>query len=108
MNWLQQEQEVTAAFAFSPQIALCIDKAANRLGKRIPEDLAIICFDNPQIRDVENDYFTWIEQNFERMGTEAAQLLLNTIRNPSTLEQIVIPVSLHEGKTTSIRASLEI
>ncbi|MFC5402149.1 GntR family transcriptional regulator [Cohnella soli] len=107
-DWLQQEQDITAVFAFSPQIAIYIVKAAKRLGKKIPEDLAIICFDNPQIRDVENDYFTWIEQNFELMGTEAVQLLLNVIRDPSTLEQIVIPVSLHEEQSSIIRASLDI
>jgi GntR family transcriptional regulator of arabinose operon len=101
-EWLQKEQEITAVFAFSPQTAIYLAMMAGKLGKRIPEDLAILCFDHPQIRNLDNDYFSWIEQNFELIGTEAVKLLLKTIREPSTLEQIVIPVSLHERQTTQI------
>jgi GntR family transcriptional regulator of arabinose operon len=107
-DWLQNEQDITAVFAFSPQTALYVALIASKLGKRIPEDLEILCFDNPQIRDLEHDYFTWIEQNFEMMGTEAIQLLLRTIREPSTLEQIFIPVTLQEGRTTKVPTSLEV
>jgi len=99
-EWLLKEQDITAVFAFSPQIAIYVAMMANKIGKRIPEDLAILSFDHPQIRNLDNDYFSWIEQNFELIGTEAVQLLLKTIREPSTLEQIVIPVSLHERRTT--------
>ncbi|MCQ6561005.1 GntR family transcriptional regulator [Paenibacillus mendelii] len=99
-EWLQNEPTITSVFAFSPETALCAAKMAVKLGKKIPEDLAIICFDNPQIRGLENDYFTWIEQNFELMGTEAVKLLLRSMHDPSTLEQIVIPLSLHEGQST--------
>ncbi|QTH40352.1 substrate-binding domain-containing protein [Cohnella sp. LGH] len=100
-DWLQQEPDITAIFAFSPQIAICAARAAERLGRKIPEELSIICFDNPQIRDMHGDYFTWIEQNIEWMGTEAVNLLLRVIRDPSVLEQLVIPVSLREGLTVS-------
>lgn len=100
VDWLQSEPAMTAVFAFSPETAIEAAIAARKIGRRIPEELAIICFDNPQVRDLEVHYFTWIEQNFERMGAEAIQLLLKSMRNPLTLEQLVIPVALHEELTT--------
>jgi GntR family transcriptional regulator of arabinose operon len=101
-DWLKKESDITAVFALAPFLAVEVAEAAHALGKKIPDDLAILSFDDPQIitSDFKKSYFTWIEQDFEKMGTQAVQQLLRVINDPSSIEQIVLPVSLHEGFTT--------
>ncbi|TLS53909.1 GntR family transcriptional regulator [Paenibacillus antri] len=99
-DWLNGQQELTAVFAFGSAMAVYVAEIAVQLGKRVPEDLAILSFDTPNIRDFQGLYFSRIEQQEERIGVSAVELLLQVIADPSIIERIVIPVSLVEGRST--------
>ncbi|MFD0716856.1 GntR family transcriptional regulator [Paenibacillus sp. GCM10027626] len=99
-DWLRSRPEITAVFAFSSAIAFYVAEAAIQLGKKVPEELAILSFDTPPIRDFDGFYFSCIEQQEGKMGEEAVSLLREAIEDPAISREIIIPVSLREGRTT--------
>lgn len=91
--------EITAVFAFHYAIAIAARRAAERIGRVIGKDLAILCFDSPQILQ-EKPYFTHIRQNETAIGKEAVQLVLDLIRKPDrTPKNIRIAAELVEGQS---------
>lgn len=101
-EWLKREPHMTAVFALSCDLAKEVAVAARSMGKQIPDDLAILSFDNPGIvcTDLTTPYFTWVEQDYEEMGHQAVQLLQKAIHDPSVCDQMILPVTLHEGFST--------
>ncbi|MFB9276491.1 GntR family transcriptional regulator [Cohnella cellulosilytica] len=99
-EWLAKNTDVTAVFALNPLDAVYVAKVAESLNIRVPEDLAILSFDDPGIRDLHHPFFGFIEQNLEEIGAQAVNLLVETIGDPATLRQIKIPVALRPGLST--------
>jgi LacI family transcriptional regulator len=76
---LQQFPEVEAIFVCNDQMALGVLQASRRLGKRVPEDLAIIGFD-----DIPEAAYFWpslttVRQDLMKFGGTAVQLLSQMI-----------------------------
>ncbi len=83
---LEQEPEIDAVFACSDQIALGALGTAHRLGKRIPQDLAIVGFDNIPESACFWPRLTTVYQQLIEVGRIAVQRLHNMIeanRQPS-------------------------
>jgi len=99
-EWLSEGLDMSAVFTIQSLDAIYIASIADKLGIRVPEDLSILSFDNPGISDLYKHYFSHVEQNLELMGAEAVELLIRAIHNPDTSEQIKIPVTLIEGRST--------
>ncbi|UVI31808.1 GntR family transcriptional regulator [Paenibacillus spongiae] len=99
-DWLLSQPEITAVFAFSSAIAVHVGEVAIKLGKKVPEELAILSFDTPPIRDFNGNFFSCIQQQEGKMGEEAVTLLRETIEDPTIIREIIIPVSLREERTT--------
>jgi DNA-binding LacI/PurR family transcriptional regulator len=89
----------TAIFAASDIQALSVMKVARQLGLRIPEDLAIIGFDDI---DVANHVdLTTIRQHLDESGRLAAEILLARIDEAGRpLQHINLPLNLVERSTT--------
>ena len=49
--------------------------AVNERNIRIPEELSVVCFDQPRIFQGMEPLFTYVEQNSFEMGRRAAELL---------------------------------
>ncbi|UVI28769.1 GntR family transcriptional regulator [Paenibacillus spongiae] len=99
-EWLSEQKNLTAVFAFSSITAVFVADIAVQLGKKIPEDLAILSFDSPGVQDFNGLYFSCIEQQEYQLGEKAVDLLLQVISDPAHIEQIIIPVTLVEGRST--------
>jgi len=100
-DWLSSNPNITAVFAFSSLMAEHVYQVARSMGKQIPEQLAILSYDNPDIKIMDTSpFFSSIEQNTEEMGLQAVQLLIKSIHDPAHIEQRVIPVSLHQGMSS--------
>ena len=79
---LDWHPEMDAVFACNDQMALGAMKVARQMGRRIPEDLAIVGFDDIP----EAPYFfpalTTIHQDLSEMGREGVKQLICMINNP--------------------------
>lgn len=97
-DWLSSNPNMTAVFAFSSLMAEQVYQVARAMDKRIPEQLAILSYDNPDIKIMDTSpFFSSIDQNVEEMGLQAVQLLIKSLHDPVNVEQRVIPVSLYKG-----------
>jgi LacI family transcriptional regulator len=76
---LAQAPDIDAVFASSDDIALGAISAAHRAGRRIPDDLALVGFDNIPQSAYFQPPLTTIDQPLARTGRAAVDLLLERI-----------------------------
>ena len=92
---LEQYPEMEAVFVSNDQMALGVLQAAHEIGRRIPEDLAVVGFDN-----IPESAFFWpalttVEQPLVDLGCMAIEKLSNLIEsegqnNDPSIDQAVI------------------
>jgi LacI family transcriptional regulator len=79
---LDWHPEIDAVFACNDQMALGAMNIARQMGRRIPEDLAIVGFDDIP----ESPYFypalSTVRQDMTEMGREGVRQLISKINNP--------------------------
>ena len=98
---LRQPDRPTAFFCTNDTIAAGAMKAAFRAGLRIPEDLAIVGFDDSFISRVVAPELTTVRIDVDQMGRLAAQKLFDLIGGEEIREtQIEIPTELVIRGTT--------
>jgi DNA-binding LacI/PurR family transcriptional regulator len=88
---LSQPRRPTAIFAANDQIAIALYRAAFSLDLRVPEDLAVVGFDDLDVAAQLDPPLTTIAQPFKAIGETAADLLLRRLygeRGP--IEQITL------------------
>lgn len=70
-------------------------------GFRIPENISVAGYDGTRISQLLHPKFTTIRQDTERIGSEAAKRLIDTIENPRTafVERVVIDGILVPGQS---------
>jgi LacI family transcriptional regulator len=68
--------DLQAVFACNDQMALGLMRAARRLGKRIPEDLAVVGFDDTPESAFYSPSLTTIRQDLNQLGHVAVQTFL--------------------------------
>ena len=87
----------TAVFAINDIIANILCEAAKAEGIRIPEDLAVMGFDDDDFAQTNEPPLTTVAQPFKEIGARAAHLLIDKIRGVSSglgLERILLPTRL--------------
>jgi LacI family transcriptional regulator len=96
MTLLAAAPEVTALFAVNDPAALGAMKAAWDLGRRVPEDLAIIGAGDIVHGDLLRVPLTTVTWSREELGREAARLIIDQIemRPDGPFHRIVVPPSL--------------
>lgn len=84
-----------AIFASSDAMALGALRALRDAGLRVPEDVAVVGFDDMPFSSRTEPPLTTIRQPVYRMGVTAVEILLDLIDNPdSTPRRIVLPTEL--------------
>lgn len=86
-----------AIYAGNDDIALGAVLALKELGHRVPEDVSVIGFDNIELTRFTSPTLTTVKQDKERIGMEAAKLLIEQIdQKTQVLEEAIhrIPVEL--------------
>jgi DNA-binding LacI/PurR family transcriptional regulator len=93
--FLGRRQRPEAVFVCNDYVAFEVVQAAESLGLRIPDDLALVGFDNVLYRDYFGVPLTTIDQHRHEIGATAASLLLERIAGQrSRLERVVISTQL--------------
>jgi LacI family transcriptional regulator len=83
---LHVKEPFTALLAFNDLSAIGAINAFREAGKRVPEDISVVGFDDIQTATVFQPSLTTVRQPLTEMGTLAATEILASIENP-TLEQ---------------------
>jgi DNA-binding LacI/PurR family transcriptional regulator len=76
---LALESPPSAVFAVSDTLAIGAIKAFRRAGRRVPEDIAVVGFDNIPLAQVFEPALTTIAQPMFELGAAAARLLLERL-----------------------------
>jgi LacI family transcriptional regulator len=85
----------TAVFAAADLMAVGAMKAAREAGLRIPDDLAVVGFDDIQLASLLDPSLTTIRQDKVGVGRAAARALVEQIENPDTIPAaLTLPVEL--------------
>jgi DNA-binding LacI/PurR family transcriptional regulator len=92
---LAQTHRIDAVFAASDSMAAGALWALQVLGIRVPEDVALIGFDNSPIATTTRPQLSSVHQPIEAMGREMARLALSPAANGHHASQeVVLPVEL--------------
>ncbi|WP_129730521.1 LacI family DNA-binding transcriptional regulator [Ectobacillus funiculus] len=86
LHLLELEVPPTAVFVFNDLMAIGAIKAVKDKGLRVPEDIAVVGFDNIKMTSVFEPNITTIDQPKYEIGKKAMDLLLN-LMNGETLER---------------------
>ena len=93
----------TALFAFNDISALGAIRALREAGKRVPEDVSVIGFDDIQSAAFQNPGLTTIRQPLREMGMIAAETLVRRISSPKNSQYpksiVVEPELIVRGST---------
>ncbi len=90
MAFLRANPEVDGVFVLYDYIALIVMKAIFDLHRRIPEDIAVVGFDNIPTCDLLPVTLTTVETKSYEMGFRSAEILVDKIENPGKPTQKVI------------------
>ena len=93
---LERCPDIDAVFAASDLMALGAMRVLREAGRRVPQDVALVGFDDGPLAAVSDPPLTTVHQPMEQLGREMAQLLLAQIRDgvPDRSEQVVLDTSL--------------
>lgn len=108
-NWLEEigriiRAEATALIACGEGSGLRVDFALNLFRKKVPSELSVISFENSGSRFCTPPHTT-LSQDFNRLASEALDLLETVIRNPAQGETRQIPYRLVERESVADRES---
>jgi len=96
---LKSSHRPTAIFAATDLQALGVVNKARALGLRVPEDLAVLGFDDLDIADYVG--LSTIRQSLEESGRLAVEILLSRIKDPQRpLRHVRLPLKIIERQTT--------
>jgi DNA-binding LacI/PurR family transcriptional regulator len=96
---LELSKPPSAIFVASDTQAMSVMKVARQLNIKVPEDLAVIGFDDIDV--AEHVDLTTIRQHLDESGRLAAEILLARINEPNRpLQHINLPLNLIERMTT--------
>ena len=79
----------TAIFAVSDTLAIGVMKAVFRMGKTVPQDVAVMGFDGIPLSDMFEPSLTTIQQPNVAIGNTAMKMLIQRIEGVQTTSQIV-------------------
>lgn len=88
----------SAVFSASDTMAIGALKALRRAGLRVPEDIALVGFDDIPVASVVEPALTTVRQPIERLGSMAVEVLLGLLRDAPDVRapthKIILPAEL--------------
>lgn len=87
---LESKERPDALFCWTDLMAFEAISVATELGLAIPENLAIVGYDNTMFCDFAQNSLTSVDQSGELLGLQAARLLVERIDGRATAEHFVV------------------
>ncbi|MFC4852379.1 LacI family DNA-binding transcriptional regulator [Actinophytocola glycyrrhizae] len=92
---LAKDPQLDAVFAASDLMAAGAMKALRAAGRRVPDDVAVIGFDDSDLARNTDPMLTTVSQPIQQMGRELAKLLITQLRDPDArLAPVILPTEL--------------
>ncbi len=102
------ENPPSAMVIINDMTAIGFIDGCRKEGRRIPEDISVISFDNIAFASVSGVELTSISQHVDEMGEHAARLMLKQLQHKSTKsERVILEPTLIVRKTTCVYTSGE-
>lgn len=99
-----EHPEADGVFTETDSLAMNCIQIYSGLGYRIPDDIRIIAYGNPQFSFFSNPKLTLVQENTKEIVRKAAGLMIRLIEggkeDSDLCKEIIVPVSLNERKTT--------
>ncbi|MDE5415060.1 LacI family DNA-binding transcriptional regulator [Alkalihalobacterium chitinilyticum] len=93
--------QITALFCASDLMALGAVRAANSLGRKVPDSLSIVGFDDIVLAQYASPALTTISQNKYLMGYQAANMLIGLLEEKETNKSVLIENQLIVRESTA-------
>jgi DNA-binding LacI/PurR family transcriptional regulator len=96
----------TAVFAASDMMAVGAIKVLREAGLRVPEDVAVVGFDDIPLASMVEPPLTTVRQPIEQLGSMAVELLVSLMENPGeeTVHRVVLPTELVIRASCGVRS----
>ncbi|WP_404449488.1 LacI family transcriptional regulator [Sutcliffiella horikoshii] len=91
---LTEHPEITAVFCASDLMGLGVLKAVKRIGKKVPDDIAVIGYDDIMLASYSNPSLSTIRQDKFNLGFEAAVLLIDMLEGKEQSHARIIDTKL--------------
>jgi LacI family transcriptional regulator len=92
---LTEHPQVTAVFAYNDLLALGAIQACKKLGRRVPDDLAVVGFDDIQFAPLVSPALTTVHVDKYELGQQSMIRLLEMLDNPGkSFDPIYVDVVL--------------
>ena len=91
----------TAVTCGSDYIAFKLMMLFPRFGLRVPEDISLIGFGRLPLAKVTVPMLTTVDQSLDRLGSNAAQTMIQFLNGESVPKRILLPTSLTIAQTTT-------
>lgn len=96
-------QQPEAIFAFSDRMALGVLRALKEAGRSVPDDVAVMGFDDLPPARLAQPPLTTVRQEVEQAGVAAIELLLERIADPEApARRVELPTSLVVRASTTL------
>ncbi|MBE7550597.1 MAG: LacI family DNA-binding transcriptional regulator [Anaerolineales bacterium] len=93
-TWLGQGVEIDAIFSGDDEAGIGALVALQRAGKRVPEDIALVGFDDVDVSRYLTPPLTTVRAPIEQAGREAARKLVQLIKSGQTAPLVLLPTEL--------------
>ncbi|WP_428330271.1 LacI family DNA-binding transcriptional regulator [Mucilaginibacter sp.] len=96
-TFLNDNKHIDAVICGNNHVGMCLLKAINHLGLQVPQNLAIICFDDYDVFELYSTSVTAIAQPIEAIADNVITVLLdklNTTNNHSGYQSITLKTEL--------------
>ena len=93
-KWLRRGVQFDAIFAGDDEAAIGAITALQRAGKRVPEDVAVVGFDDVHLAHYLMPPLTTVQAPVEQAGREAVRQLVRLIRTGRADELVLLPTEL--------------
>lgn len=93
-SWLREGLEFDAIFAGDDEAAIGVLTALGHAGKRVPEDVAVVGFDDTYLSQYLTPPLTTVRAPTEQVGREATKQLMQLIRGEQVDPLVLLPTEL--------------
>jgi LacI family transcriptional regulator len=102
-DFLNEHPDTDSILFGNNRLATCGLKALRNLNKRVPEDIALISFDDYEVFELSNPPVTAIAQPIDNIADQVITILLNRLNTSAVnnnKQHVILPTDLKVRKST--------